>query len=534
MSLKNKNVLLVSNCPELIDFIFMKNKIQQTPSTTKNTQTSSSAQSVEPPAYGIDMVDQESATIQKKGNKTGLPDQLKSGIENLSGLAMDDVRVHYNSSKPAQLQAHAYAQGTDIHLAPGQEKHLAHEAWHVVQQKQGRVKATMQLKGKVKVNDDQGLEREADAMGSKALQFSNNKNTIINSLRAYPKIRNNNLETVTQLETKVKRSNKRAIVTLQLLSDEDLKDLIEDLKNPAGVFDLFLDQETNAAFLNRAEKALKKRLKVTGGFNVRGRSVKAKGIVLSDDPYVLELAEKNDLLTGSVKNLKYAHDYFVKNLGFNWKEIFDQSLPLKDGTGYARTIFYGEKELEERGPRQNPAAFRQLVLKVPPQNQSQLISMLTITEPCKRGDERQTRDKAMGGHSALNYAIAASMPNAAQGTWEWLHLVGSAIGGDNKQGNLVAGTYDANTLMIPMEQAIVTYSHRADVTPQNPMTVVAEAKLWSNGTFLTYVAETITLKVYHKGKNVFSFGPIQALNNTPLSRMEYDFFAYIFRKMASQ
>ena len=60
--------------------------------------------------------------IQKKENNTGLPDNLKSGIENLSGYAMDDVKVHYNSSKPAQLQAHAYAQGTDIHLGAGQEK----------------------------------------------------------------------------------------------------------------------------------------------------------------------------------------------------------------------------------------------------------------------------------------------------------------------------------------------------------------------------------------------------------------------------
>ena len=95
-------------------------------------------------------------------NKTGLPDNLKSGVESLSGIAMDDVKVHYNSDKPAQLQAHAYAQGTDIHVAAGQEKHLPHEAWHVVQQKQGRVQATTQLKGAVPVNDDAGLEQEAD------------------------------------------------------------------------------------------------------------------------------------------------------------------------------------------------------------------------------------------------------------------------------------------------------------------------------------------------------------------------------------
>jgi hypothetical protein len=98
---------------------------------------------------------------------TGLPDQLKAGVEALSGFAMDDVRVHYNSAKPATVQALAYAQGTDIHLGPGQEKHLPHEAWHVAQQKQGRVKPTLQLKG-VAINDDAGLELEADIMGTKA------------------------------------------------------------------------------------------------------------------------------------------------------------------------------------------------------------------------------------------------------------------------------------------------------------------------------------------------------------------------------
>jgi hypothetical protein len=108
--------------------------------------------------------------VQKKENNTGLPDNLKSGIENLSGIPMNDVKVHYNSPQPAQLNAHAYAQGTDIHLASGQEKHLPHEAWHVVQQKQGRVKPTMQMKGKVNVNDDSALEKEADTMGTKALK----------------------------------------------------------------------------------------------------------------------------------------------------------------------------------------------------------------------------------------------------------------------------------------------------------------------------------------------------------------------------
>jgi hypothetical protein len=100
-------------------------------------------------------------------NRTGLPDKLKAGAEALSGHSLDDVRVHYNSAKPAQMQALAYAQGSEIHVAAGQEKHLPHEAWHVVQQKQGRVRATRQLKG-IGVNDSVALEQEATVMGQRA------------------------------------------------------------------------------------------------------------------------------------------------------------------------------------------------------------------------------------------------------------------------------------------------------------------------------------------------------------------------------
>jgi hypothetical protein len=106
-----------------------------------------------------------------RANNTGLPDRLKSGIESLSGLSMDHVRVHYNSSQPAQLNALAYAQGSDIHLAPGQERHLPHEAWHVVQQAQGRVRPTTQMAGAA-VNTDDQLEREADQMGRLASRTS--------------------------------------------------------------------------------------------------------------------------------------------------------------------------------------------------------------------------------------------------------------------------------------------------------------------------------------------------------------------------
>lgn len=118
-----------------------------------------------------------SSIIQKKPNLTGLPDSLKNGIESLSGYSMDDVKVHYNSSEPAHLQSLAYAQGRDIYVAPGQEKHLGHEAWHIVQQKQGRVAPTMQMDS-ININNDAVLEREADIMGAKAIQMKASADTV--------------------------------------------------------------------------------------------------------------------------------------------------------------------------------------------------------------------------------------------------------------------------------------------------------------------------------------------------------------------
>lgn len=113
----------------------------------------------------------------------GLPAQLRSGIEALSGLAMDQVTVHYNSARPAQLRAHAFAQGSEIHLAPGQERHLPHEAWHVVQQVQGRVRPTVQMAGTA-VNDDAGLEAEADSMGQRALRRGGDSPLAVPPVRA--------------------------------------------------------------------------------------------------------------------------------------------------------------------------------------------------------------------------------------------------------------------------------------------------------------------------------------------------------------
>lgn len=177
----------------------MKNRIS-TSKTNRNTTTNNSRSShagkngisIAPPESMIDFVDQELVDAEplraappspiqltadpppgerdrsaeaRQENNTGLPDNLKAGVESLSGLPMDDVNVHYNSSKPARWGALAFTQGADIHVGPGQEEHLPHEAWHVAQQKLNRVRASASLNGE-KINTDPALEKEADQFAS--------------------------------------------------------------------------------------------------------------------------------------------------------------------------------------------------------------------------------------------------------------------------------------------------------------------------------------------------------------------------------
>jgi hypothetical protein len=111
-----------------------------------------------------------SASPSSSSSSGGLPPALRAGVESMSGMDMSGVQVHTNSSKPKELSALAYTQGNEIHVGPGQEQHLPHEAWHVVQQRQGRVTPTFQAKGGVPINDDTSLEQEADVMGARAAQ----------------------------------------------------------------------------------------------------------------------------------------------------------------------------------------------------------------------------------------------------------------------------------------------------------------------------------------------------------------------------
>lgn len=110
-------------------------------------------------------------------NQTGIPDAVKQRMEDSFGTDFSSVRVHSDSSKAPEVGALAYTQGTDIHFAPGQFKPdtsagqalLGHELTHVMQQAEGRVQPTTEIGG-MPVNDNEGLEHEADVKGAAAVR----------------------------------------------------------------------------------------------------------------------------------------------------------------------------------------------------------------------------------------------------------------------------------------------------------------------------------------------------------------------------
>jgi Domain of unknown function (DUF4157) len=63
--------------------------------------------------------------------------RVLAGIESMSGHDISDVEVHECSAIPSSVDALAFTRGSQIHLAPGQEHHLPHQARHAAQQTMG-------------------------------------------------------------------------------------------------------------------------------------------------------------------------------------------------------------------------------------------------------------------------------------------------------------------------------------------------------------------------------------------------------------
>ncbi|MFN8393493.1 MAG: TIGR02594 family protein [Bacteroidia bacterium] len=133
--------------------------------------------SLQPPQFKLD-ASGNGGGGSDGGSGGGLSPELNSQMSSAMGHDFSNVNIHANSSKASDVGALAYAQGNDVHFAPGQFKPdtqsgqelIGHELAHVAQQREGRVQANNSVGG-MPVNDDKSLESEADSMGAKAAQM---------------------------------------------------------------------------------------------------------------------------------------------------------------------------------------------------------------------------------------------------------------------------------------------------------------------------------------------------------------------------
>ena len=436
-------------------------------------------------------------------NRTGLPDRLKSGVEALSGLSLDGVRVHYNSAGPAQLNAHAYAQGTDIHLAPGQEAHLPHEAWHVVQQAQGRVRSTLQMKEGVPVNDDAGLEHEADVMGARASGWGRDKpgagtNAPHGSPRPvaasaavgkaaphqlyvapvaaplpnapqpkfsdiYPNPGDEGI--LVQIDWVTYAERIYALINAvrpTLADDADIGDLarqeadvdaaVTQANTHVRTFDetgrsnrvsisdtLHADRARMIAFL----AALNERYAATeGGFSAKGRANAIANVTNN------RLALQTD-------------NRFISNISINGRNLTDSIGVVKPVTAPDA----GAIRLNVNGTIYNQGQNRPLyndALEAPRTSQAAQCPPSFPTVDRQGGQEVN-----MNNTNARGYAWVTNTNGWNTTQWEWLHIRGASLGGVTGPANLVLGTRDANTHMMPFEtnlKVLAAYvSRRGDV-----------------------------------------------------------------------
>lgn len=124
-------------------------KSQKTPNTVSSTaQRTSHFSGQRRKRYLKSTSDYDNAFSRENneaiGNNNSIPDQkLKTGIENLSGIDLSDVKVHRSSLRPRQLDALPTPRKR-IYMSHRDKINFFHTSL-VVQQKQGRVYPTAKL-----------------------------------------------------------------------------------------------------------------------------------------------------------------------------------------------------------------------------------------------------------------------------------------------------------------------------------------------------------------------------------------------------
>lgn len=122
--------------------------------------------------------EQEGSGLPPTEGGSKLPSTISEKFEAAFGSDFSSVRLHIDSDYAEQIGAQAFTYGEHIYFAPGKFnpsskngiRLIAHEIVHVLQQREGAVQPNMRM-GRLAINYDRRLEREADDFGRLAADF---------------------------------------------------------------------------------------------------------------------------------------------------------------------------------------------------------------------------------------------------------------------------------------------------------------------------------------------------------------------------
>lgn len=173
----------------------------------------------------------------------------------------------------------------------------------------------------------------------------------------------------------------------------------------------------------------------SGGFGAKGR---AHQMAVEVDPQFPKL--------NSVEDNSFVNNFSINGKGLT-KRIFKKPAKVvKEKAGSA--IVMGNSNVSSVNRIATLALLESKLSKV---NTNQPKTFVNTPVAMGRGDGQYAN---MEKTNATGYAYLANIPGWNSQRWEWLHIRGAGLGGVTNSTNLVAGTRDANTHMIPFESNI--------------------------------------------------------------------------------
>lgn len=173
-----------------------------------------------------------------------------------------------------------------------------------------------------------------------------------------------------------------------------------------------------------------------GGFGAKGRAHK---MIVKVDPKVK---------TGLSLDNTFVHNFKIG--GKKLKQNIYKKTPKVAKEGAKSAIILGKNSSYVTD---NVKALKTLESQLNNINTPQIKKFQNTPVGMGRGDGQYAN---MANTNATGYAYLANVPGWQSQRWEWLHIRGAGLGGATDSTNLVAGTRDANTHMIPFESNIRT------------------------------------------------------------------------------